>query len=83
VLAGVEPAHLVRLTTGLFVTVYAVGAAAAVRLLPSHSKARVAALLALVAVVVLLVATGPYLVSPLVVSAAALLYLRLAGRGGR
>jgi amino acid efflux transporter len=80
VLAGVEPAPLVLLTTGLFVTVYAVGVAAAVRLLPGRSKARAAAIVALVAVVVLLLTTGRYLASPVVVSAAALLYLGLAGR---
>jgi amino acid efflux transporter len=57
-----------------------VGVAAAVRLLPRHSKARAAALVAQVAVIVLLLMTGPYLVWPLLVAAAALLYLRLARR---
>ncbi|HZO68315.1 MAG TPA: amino acid permease [Kribbellaceae bacterium] len=78
--AGIGPQPLVLLTTGLFVTVYAVGVAAAVRLLPRHSKARAAALVAQVAVIVLLLMTGPYLVWPLVVAVAALLYLRLARR---
>jgi len=78
--AGIGPQPLVLLTTGLFVTVYAVGVAAAVRLLPRHSKARAAALVAQVAAVVLLLMTGPYLVWPLVVAVAALLYLRLARR---
>ena len=78
--AGIGPQPLVLLTTGLFVTVYAVGVAAAVRLLPRHSKARAAALVAQVAVVVLLLMTGRYLVWPLLVAAAALLYLRLARR---
>jgi amino acid efflux transporter len=77
VAAGVEPRSLVLLTTGLFVTVYAVGVAAAVRLLPRRSKARLAALVAQGAVVVLLLMAGPYLVWPLVVTVAALLYLRL------
>jgi amino acid efflux transporter len=81
--AGIGPQPLVLLTTGLFVTVYAVGVAAAVRLLPRHSKARAAALVAQVAVIVLLLMTGPYLVWPLVVAAAALLYLRLARRPSR
>ena len=83
VLTGVTPSTLTLLTTGLFVLVYAVGAAAAVRLLPARSRARAAAVLALVAVVVLLVATGKYLVSPLVASAAALLYLRHRDRARR
>ncbi|MGH3460578.1 MAG: APC family permease [Kribbellaceae bacterium] len=78
--AGIGPQPLVLLTTGLFVTVYAVGVAAAVRLLPRHSKARAAALVAQVAVIVLLLMTGPYLVWPLVVALAALVYLRLARR---
>ena len=78
--AGIGPQPLVLLTTGLFVTVYAVGVAAAVRLLPRHSKARAAALVAQVAAIVLLLMTGPYLVWPLVVAVAALLYLRLARR---
>lgn len=72
---GVEP--LVFLTTGLFVVVYAVGVAAAVRLLPRRSAARGAAKVALVVVAVLLVTYGPYLVWPLLVTGAALLYLRL------
>ncbi|MEU4605577.1 amino acid permease [Kribbella sp. NPDC023972] len=77
VAAEVEPRPLVLLTTGLFVTVYAVGVAAAVRLLPRRSKARFAALVAQGAVVILLLMAGPYLVWPLVVTVAALLYLRL------
>lgn len=80
VAAGVGPQSLVLLTTGLFVTVYAVGVAAAVKLLPRRSKARLAALVAQGAVVILLLMAGPYLVWPLVVTVAALLYLRLARR---
>lgn len=67
---------LVPLTAGLIVAVYAVGVAAAVRLLPRRSKGRAAAMIALVAVVALLAATGVYLVWAVVVAAAALLYLR-------
>jgi amino acid efflux transporter len=77
VATGIGPPPLVLLTTGLFVTVYAVGVAAAIRLLPRRSKARAAAMVALAAVVVLLVMSGPYLVWPLVVTGGALLYLRL------
>jgi amino acid efflux transporter len=71
---------LVSLTTGLFVVVYAIGVAAAVRLLPRGSKGRAAAMVALVAVVALLATTGVYLVWAVVVSLAALLYLYLQSR---
>ena len=78
VVAGLEPQSLVLLTTGLFVTVYAVGVAAAVKLLPRRSRARLAALIAQGAVVVLLLMAGVYLLWPALVSVAALLYLRLS-----
>ncbi len=78
VVAGLEPQSLVLLTTGLFVTVYAVGVAAAVKLLPRGSRARLAALVAQGAVVVLLLMAGVYLLWPALVSVAALLYLRLS-----
>lgn len=71
---------LVFLTNGLFVTVYVVGAAAAVRLLPRRTAARVAAVVTLVVVSLLLVSSGPYLVWPLLVTGAALLYLRVTRR---
>ncbi|MGW5187619.1 APC family permease [Kribbella sp. NPDC004138] len=77
VVARLEPQSLVLLTTGLFVTVYAVGVAAAVKLLPRRSGARFAALVAQGAVVVLLLMAGVYLIWPLVVTIGALLYLRL------
>ncbi|MFL6136577.1 MAG: APC family permease [Frankiaceae bacterium] len=76
--AGTGP--LVLLTTGLFVAVYAVGVAAAVRLLPRRSRARAAAWVALVAVLALLVMAGSYLIWPLVVTGGALLYRRLRPR---
>lgn len=71
---------LVFLTNGLFVTVYVVGAAAAVRLLPRRTAAWVAAVVTLVVVSLLLVSSGPYLVWPLLVTGAALLYLRVTRR---
>ncbi|MGQ4512784.1 amino acid permease [Streptomyces sp. DW26H14] len=74
---GTQP--LVLLTTGSFVTVYAVGTAAALRLLP-RGPARTAAWAALAAVLVLLVMSGRYLLWPLAVSCAALLYLRFRKR---
>ena len=76
--SGARP--LVLLTTGLFVAVYAVGVAAAVRLLPRGGFAHRAALVALVAVMALLVMSGIYLFWPVLVALAALLYLRLARR---
>jgi amino acid efflux transporter len=75
---GTRP--LVLLTTGSFVTVYAVGVAAALKLLPRGSRARAAALVALAAVAVLLVMSGRYLLWPLAVTGAALLYVRAADR---
>jgi amino acid efflux transporter len=76
-LTAVSPKPLVLLTTGSFATVYALGTAAALRLLPRHGKGRRSALLALVAVTALLIMTGWYLLWPLIVTAGALLYLRL------
>jgi amino acid efflux transporter len=78
---GTEP--LVLLTTGSFVAVYALGTAAAVRLLPRRTWGRRAALLALVAVLALLVATGRYLLWPLLATAGALTYLHLRTRRER
>jgi amino acid efflux transporter len=78
---GTEP--LVLLTTGSFVTVYALGTAAALRLLPRRTWGRRAAALALVAVLVLLVATGRYLLWPLLATTGALTYLYVRDRRGR
>ncbi|MEU9477951.1 amino acid permease [Streptomyces sp. NPDC048191] len=75
-MAGVGPQPLVLLTTGSFVTVYALGTAAALRLLPRGGLSHRCALLALVAVAALLVMAGWYLLWPLLVAASALCYLR-------
>ncbi|MFD9126935.1 APC family permease [Kitasatospora sp. NPDC059571] len=75
-LVGVGPQPLVLLATGSFVTVYALGTAAAVRLLPRGGLPHRCALIALAAVAVLLAMTGRYLLWPLVVTAGALGYLR-------
>lgn len=72
----IGPAPLVLLTTGSFVTVYAVGVAAAVKLLPRGGRSHRIAVVALVAVAGLAVATGAYLLWAVVVAAAALGYLR-------
>lgn len=71
---GTKP--LVLLTTGLFLAVYALGVAAAIRLLP-RGPAHVGAILALGAVVVLLLVSGFYLFWPLLVAGGALLYRRV------
>jgi amino acid efflux transporter len=77
VLADVGPRPLVLLTTGSFVTVYALGAAAALRLLPRGSWAHRSACIALVAVGELFIATGWYLLWPLLMTACALAYLQV------
>jgi amino acid efflux transporter len=76
VVTGVGAKPLVLLTTGSFVTVYAVGLAAALRLLP-RGAGRIAAFAALISVLVLLAMTGVYLLWSLLVTGGALLYLRL------
>ncbi|CAB3768830.1 APC family permease [Paraburkholderia solisilvae] len=80
VIAGVGPRPLVLLTTGSFVTVYALGTAAALRLLQKRSWARRSAWVALVAVAALCVATGWYLLWPLAMTGCALLYLHVRQR---
>ncbi|HZM75553.1 MAG TPA: amino acid permease [Candidatus Limnocylindrales bacterium] len=73
---GVGTGPLVRATTGSFVAVYAVGVAAAVRLLPRRGAGWWTAVVAFATVMVLMATTGPYLVWPVAVGAIALLYLR-------
>ncbi|CAB3761679.1 APC family permease [Paraburkholderia humisilvae] len=80
VVAGLGPKPLVLLTTGSFVTVYALGTAAALRLLPKRSWARRCATVALVAVAALCAATGWYLLWPLAITGCALLYLHVRQR---
>lgn len=75
---GVRP--LVLLTTGCFVLVYALGTAAAIRLLPRGSTTRRMAFVALVAVAGLLAATGVYLLWPLLLAVVALGYQRYFSR---
>lgn len=72
---GAKP--LVLLTTGSFVTVYAVGIFAALRLLPKGSAGRATAYAACVVVLALLAVTGVYLLWSLLVISGALLYLFL------
>jgi amino acid efflux transporter len=65
------------------VTVYALGCAAALRLLPRGTAAHRCAQAALVCVVALCAATGWFLLWPLVMSGCALLYLRFNRRRAR
>ncbi|MER5178216.1 amino acid permease [Streptomyces sp. NPDC002896] len=74
---GVGARPVVLLSTGSFVAVYAIGVAAAIRLLPRGSAGRAAAWAALAAVALLLALSGVYLIWPLLVTVAALLSLRL------
>ncbi|WP_433263360.1 APC family permease [Actinosynnema sp. CS-041913] len=76
VVTGAGTTLLVLLTTGQFVAVYVIGAAAAVRLLPRRSKARYTAVLALAGVLLLLVVSGVYMLLPALVGVLALLFLR-------
>jgi amino acid efflux transporter len=69
---GPRPSAL--LTTGSFVLVYVLGMAAAVKLLPSRSWSRRAAVVALAAVVVLLFMTGVYVLWTLLIAVAAIGY---------
>jgi amino acid efflux transporter len=73
---GVGAGPLVLLTTGAFVAVYALGAAAAIKLLPRRSAGWWTAIVALATVGVLMVLTGPYLAGAAIVGVAALVYLR-------
>ncbi|MGC5054215.1 APC family permease [Micromonospora sp. DT48] len=77
---GLGARPLVLLTTGSFVTVYVIGVAAALRLLPRRSPAWYAAAATIGVVLFLLVMTGVYLLWPVAVTGAALLYLRACGR---
>ncbi|PZG18831.1 amino acid permease [Micromonospora craterilacus] len=81
VAAGLGTRPLVLLATGSFITVYVIGVAAALRLLPRRSGAWYAAAATIGVVLFLLVMTGVYLIWPVAVTGAALLYLRLRGAG--
>ncbi|WP_332317155.1 APC family permease [Verrucosispora sp. WMMA2121] len=77
---GLDTHSLVLVTTGSFITVYVIGVASALRLLPRRSAAWYAAAATIGVVLFLLVMTGVYLLWPVAVTAAALLYLRVRGR---
>jgi amino acid efflux transporter len=73
-LSGLGPRSMVLLTTGSFVLVYALGAAAALRLLPRRSWARRAAVVSLGVAALLFAATGWYVGWSIGVAVAALVY---------
>jgi amino acid efflux transporter len=73
---GIEVGPLVRVMTASIVAVYAIGMAAAIKLLEPGTAGRRVAVVALVAVGAMVVATGPYLAWPAGLSVAALAYLR-------
>jgi amino acid efflux transporter len=73
--AGLGTRQLVLATTGAFVVVYVLGCAAAVRLLPRRSGARVTAVVALVSSLGLLAVTGWGLLWAGAVAVLALVYL--------
>lgn len=77
---GIGLAGLMLLATGCFTTVYVIGTAAAVRLLPRHSTAWLTAVMAFISVSVLLVMNGRHVFWALGVAAASLVY-RGARRG--
>lgn len=75
---GLDVRPLVLLTSAQLAVVYAVGVAAAVRLLPP-GRARIAALAACAAVVLLLAAVGAYLVWPLALCVIAATFVHRKG----
>jgi amino acid efflux transporter len=79
-ITGVDTAPLVLATTGSFVAVYALGTAAAIRLLPRRTAGWWTAVLAFITVMVLVATIGIYLIWPAVVGLAAVLYVSRAAR---
>jgi amino acid efflux transporter len=70
-----DPEPLVLLTTGAFMTVYVLGAAAAMRLLPRRSPGWTSALISVTAAGALLATTGRYLLWPIGLAIVCLFYL--------
>lgn len=78
-ISDVGPKPLVLVTSGCFVMVYGLGAAAALKLLPRGGIAYRCAWVSLVAVVGLFLTTGWAILCPLLLAGGALLYLRVTG----
>jgi amino acid efflux transporter len=74
---------LVQATSGIFLAVYGAGVAAAFRLLRGHAWARLASVLSLASILALLIVSGPFLLWPAGIAAAALLYRWLRRRTTR
>jgi amino acid efflux transporter len=79
VVGDLDVRPLVLLTSAQLAAVYAVGVAAAVRLLPPRSSARAAAVLATVAAALLLAVTGAFLLWPAALGVAAVWFVRRKG----
>ncbi|HEY3682035.1 MAG TPA: amino acid permease [Streptosporangiaceae bacterium] len=79
-LTGADAQSSVQVTTACFAAVYVVGTAAGLRLLPRGGLAWWAALVALVAMAAVLALTGPHLLWPLAIGAAAIAYRRWTRR---
>jgi amino acid efflux transporter len=78
--SGASTHPLVLLVNGALVVVYALGTAAAIRLLPRRSAVRRAAVTAFVASLALAISIGWYLAWPAALAGGALLYLRHRAR---
>ncbi|AOK32632.1 MULTISPECIES: APC family permease [Burkholderia] len=78
VATGMGPKPLVLATSGNFVMVYLLGAAAAAKLLPRGAFAHRCSLVAFVTAAALFATSGWYLLWPLLVTAAALAYTRIS-----
>ncbi|HZC73549.1 MAG TPA: hypothetical protein VE442_22830, partial [Jatrophihabitans sp.] len=79
-LANVDVTPLVRLTSAQLATVYAIGVAAALRLLPRGSRAWWAGVCSLVGVALVLALSGRYLAWPLALAVAAAAFARPTSR---
>ncbi|NOK51128.1 amino acid permease [Burkholderia thailandensis] len=80
VATGTGPKPLVLATSGNFVMVYVLGSAAATKLLPRGGFARRASVVAFLSSLLLLATTGWYLLWPLLLTAAAIGYLRVTDK---
>lgn len=80
--AGLGARTLVLLTSGSFTLVYAMGSAAALRLLEPGSRLWIGAGIALIATFSLMAASGWFMLWPCSIGAAALLYQRMARQRG-
>lgn len=78
-IANLDVRPLVLLTSAALATVYAVGVVAALRLLPAGGMARPVAVLACIAIALLLVVVGPYLIWPAALALVAAAFVHQRG----